>query len=209
MAHVEILVTRPPSGWPASDDPLDWCPRVEALAARRPVDRQRSLAADRLLSLLCDRWHVGPHAYEPDGRPTCGPGAHLTASHDGAYVVAAISDEPVGVDVVDCQRNTRWVVRIMSADEQVPDADEQSRGRAWAVREAALKWAGTGMSIDPRALTVTHAPGDPTAHLDRWWTVTFPDGRTVPVASGAVGDHALALAAKTPLTIVVDHHDLT
>jgi len=257
-ARVEVLVARlPPDAldWPASDDPSAWCPRLGALAGRRPVDRTRSLAADKMLDALCRRWQVPAHRYEPDGRPSCGQGAHLTASHDGDHVVAGIGERAVGLDVVDCRRRSGWVARIMSADERdVPPPDltspdrassgrfpsdapsAQARGRAWAVREAALKWAGVGMAVDPRTLTVVSGPdrgergegaslapasqvrlgpgeaSRPSPGLwlgQAWWTVRFPDGRAVPVVAGTVGaDHVLALAVELPVTVSSSDYQL-
>jgi phosphopantetheinyl transferase len=182
----------------------------------------RSLAADKMLSVLCRQWGVPPHQYDQAGRPSCGTGAHLTASHDGDFVVAGISDRAVGVDVTDCRRRTGWVARILSDDERDVSADgpegasEASRlGRAWAVREAALKWAGVGLGVDPRTLAVVRAAGDgvfcgdsgaglvPSWSVGQtWWRVVFPDGGTVTVAAGTIGtDHALALAVEPPVTV--------
>jgi len=207
---VDVLVAQLPARWPAPDDPLDWCPRVEVLSGRRPPERARSLGADRLLSVLCTRWQVARHWYEPDGRPSCGPGAYLTASHDGTYVAAGIAGRPIGVDVVDCQRNTAWLVKTMSDDERDCGTDEQARARSWAVREAALKWAGVGFAVGPRTLTVTCCP-DPTPLSwsgASWWTVRFPDGRTVPVVARTTRDCALALAVQPPVTMNLDDHEL-
>jgi len=221
--QVEVLVTElPDDQWPPPGDQLDWCPRVAALDGRRPADRRRSLAADHMLRDLCRRWHVRGHWYRPGGQPACGPGAHLTASHDGTWVVAAAADRPLGVDVVDCRRASAWVTAIMSADELDQAHAEQpgtpgSRawgrawGRAWAVREAALKRAGVGMSIDPRALTVARGPDHSTLCLGgTWWTVGLPDGRTTPVAVGTVDhDHVLALAVEPPVTVRLRGHHLS
>ncbi len=223
-SRVDLLLAPLPLGWlrrlgQPSFDPSAWCPRCEALVGRRPVDQVRSLAADRLLSVLCRRWRVPPHGYDPTGRPSCGAGTCLTASHDGDYVVAGIAERAVGVDIVDCRRAGSWIARIMSDDEraltpsQAGDAD--GRARAWAIREAALKWAGVGLAVDPRALTVArdarccggHGSSQGRVPVrgtvdETWWTVCLPDGCSVTVMTGTVGaDHALALAVETPATV--------
>jgi len=188
-ARVDVLVAPVPLGWlSALDRPsfgISWCPRREALTRRRPLDQVRSLAADKLLSVLCRRWGVPAHRYEPTGQPSCGPDAHLTASHDGDYVVAGIAQRALGVDVVDCRRATGLVARLMSDEERAADLGRAAagqvsaagRGRAWAVREAALKWAGVGMALDPRALTVVCGAG----HLD---------GRRVRASAGGTNGQA-------------------
>jgi len=199
VARVEVVVAQLPDGWPGQR-PTPWSPRAHALASRRPGDRARSLAADCLLSLLCQRWGVSAHWYAPSGQPSC-DGAHLTASHDGARVVAAIADCRAGVDVVDCRRPAAWMTRLLN--EPGPDPH-----RAWAVREAALKWTGVGLAIDPRTLRVTRGAGDLCEWLDTWWVVHLPDGRTVPVAAGAWGHYALALAVERPVVLTCDEHVL-
>lgn len=145
-----------------------WSPAPAARAAaitrkRRTIDRVRSKIADYLLHDLCGS-AVG---YDSSGRPMHPTGAGASASHDGAWVVAASATHQVGVDVVAVDRassipniafDSEELARISNVE--CGDA-ELLKAQIWAAKEAHLKRLGVGLLRHPG--TITSIPS--TSHI--------------------------------------------
>jgi phosphopantetheinyl transferase len=222
--RIDLLFAHLPADWPG-DQPTPWCPRLDLLADRRPPDRARSLAADFLLTELCDRWGALGHRYLPRGQPVPVNGAfYLSASHDGAGILAGACDHPLGVDIVACDRRFDWTERFLCPDERDGLAEAADRagflGAAWAVREAVLKYLGTGLAIDPRTIVVTRLdqphPSDQnppaiTGFAGLLWQAAIA-GHTITVVSGPLDEtFAIGVAGDTPARITfreiqLSHH---
>ncbi|MGN0437087.1 MAG: 4'-phosphopantetheinyl transferase family protein [Lachnospiraceae bacterium] len=79
---------------------------------------------------------------------------HFNMSHSGDYVVVAVSDEPIGIDIEHKTRNYETVAKrcfhkaeydsIMKLNE--PDRSKRFL-EIWTMKEAYIKWKGDGMKI--------------------------------------------------------------
>lgn len=174
--------------------------RVQAL--RRPEQQWQCLTADRLLWALARHQGLGRHAYLPSGQPVI-EGAHVSVSHDTAVVAAVISDDPVGVDVVDVQRCERLEARHVLSPTELqrlidhggrPEPTPLQKARSWAAKEATLKKAGRGLDVDPRRLTL-HRGAD-------GWTVKGVLPEDSPVQLAALGSVHLVAFAGGPESVL-------
>ena len=107
----------------------------------------------------------------PGGKPFW-EGAHFNLSHSGRWVVLAMGDRPVGVDV-ECFRQNRNVEalakRQFTPQEQRFVGSSQERFlRIWTAKEARLKWDGTGLRIPMNSFSVLDDP------MGKTWLL--PDG---------------------------------
>ncbi len=136
--------------------------KTEAQKRRKTRDRQLCLAAEVLLNLSLELAGIGmslPAVYQrnPYGKPylTEHEGIHVNWSHSGDWVICAISDREVGIDLQDNRREPgEALIRRMlqpeelSYYEKVPD--EQKRRifyEYWTVKESFLKAVGTGFHM--------------------------------------------------------------
>ena len=201
---VRIAIARLPADLPAFDN--DWNPadpeRRAAIARKhRQVDRVRSRIADYLLS----RVSMGTHGYAPFGRPVSTASAlHLSASHDGEWVVAAGSGEPVGIDVVEVRRAARLPDSALSPGERprlpgTPAGTELIRlATIWAAKEAHSKRLGVGLGIDPASIS--------TEGVDHRHTVARSAGGETLVRLGMLDPrHILAVTVRDRAEVWVCH----
>jgi 4'-phosphopantetheinyl transferase len=101
------------------------------------------------------------------------PGVRFSISHAGGLlVVAATRGVDVGVDVESAERDTHgWAVwrHVLTESELAAIPAEAAKRRvallaAWTAKEAILKGAGVGLSVDPREIEVR---GDRVVSLPR------------------------------------------
>lgn len=91
-------------------------------------------------------------SYEKNGKPyLCGyPEIHFNLSHSGKYVVCALSDKPIGIDVQKVNRYNPDVAKRVCSNVEVEQiensADIDSEfTKLWTKKEAVLKKYGTGI----------------------------------------------------------------
>jgi 4'-phosphopantetheinyl transferase len=171
------------------------------LLARLAVAEACAVAPDAVrVRRRCARCGSAAHGVPVADRADSGPVPHLSLSRGGDLVVVALSGAgPVGVDVEPVRR-AGAVPRAPAGD--APRARSHGLLRTWARTEAVLKAAGTGLSVDPRALRVSDAAGRP--------AVRVVDPAPAPALEPAPGtcwwlrdldvgaDHVAALAALLP-----------
>jgi 4'-phosphopantetheinyl transferase len=174
--------------------------RIErASRFRFEIDAVRCLAAEALLRHALRERHgiaVGDIvlALGPQGKPFL-PGRldiHFNLSHSGAWVLCALHDRPVGIDVEVARAMADPPARqFMSPAElasyhALPPAEQPAWFfRVWTLKESVLKAAGTGLSFDPRRMTVRmsraamEAEGAPEAPTGTRWrphVLPMPEG---------------------------------
>jgi len=150
--------------------------------------------------------HGAPWAERADG----GPVPRVSLSRTDGLVAVALADAPVGVDVE--RTGPRTVPAAVDAVALAPGEPPAGPGgtgllRTWARKEAVLKAAGTGLSVDPASFRVTSATGTPAVDglapgADAWW---LTDLGPIPEVVGAVatlrrpGDEPVPDVRERPL----------
>ena len=89
------------------------------------------------------------------------PSFHFNVSHSGQWVVCAVGDRPVGIDVERMgEVDHQTAAYFFSVEEQrdlsaKPAANQRSRFyHLWTLKESFLKCTGKGFSIDPVSFTI-------------------------------------------------------
>lgn len=133
--------------------------RAEGYPKREDADR--CLVAEALLRYAFPDRDPGNLQREPGGKPFW-EGAHFNLSHSGPWVVLAVGEAPVGVDV-ECFREDRNLEalarRCFTESEQAFVGSSQERFlRVWTAKEAQLKQDGTGLRIPLNSFSVLEDP---------------------------------------------------
>lgn len=148
--------------------------REKILAKKDPEARQRTLAgymlAKRYVSAFCN---VKPEelefAFGQHGKPyIINQKVHFNISHCQNYVVLAVSDSPIGIDIEIVREFSAVLAQKKFAEQEVEYIAAAGReGRnmqqafyeVWTAKEAFLKYNGTGLSAGLSALTLTAKNG--------------------------------------------------
>ena len=194
---INVLATTIPTG-PIQEScgPQVSATRNRQIARKRHlIDRLRSRVADALLLELSGG---RPHHYSDQGQPLAAdPHIHLSATHDGRWVLAASGPRAVGIDVDDMRRiDSSGFHHLLNPDEllaieaSVPPEDRLLRlASIWAAKEAYVKSEGVGLALDPRLLHVDYT--DPPRALVR------RGSRARPVEIRQVDeDHVIAITSE-------------
>lgn len=89
---------------------------------------------------------------------------HLSIAHSAGYAAAAISQRPVGIDLESVEsRDPGWLQIAFAPEEQKRfPKNDQVWTSLWALKEAALKMLGVGLSVDLWNLRVSGSLERPT-----------------------------------------------
>ena len=129
--------------------------RQRAEAMRFEADRLRTVAGENLARQMlserlgCEPIDV-PLQWDENGKPVVpDTGLYISVSHSGAYVVCAVDDQPIGVDVETVRDvDEKFMRRVCSEDELayvLRGADVQQRfWELWTAKEAVFKLTGHG-----------------------------------------------------------------
>lgn len=131
--------------------------------------KRQELAAGYLLATYLDVHGDDCIIENEHGKPAINPeaGIHIrefSISHCGNFVVLAVSDEPVGIDIEDSERMNLPVFKRILPEEyyerlvqgEFPMEEEFSKdeklgqAKIWTTVEAIIKARGTGFKIDPK-----------------------------------------------------------
>jgi 4'-phosphopantetheinyl transferase len=149
------------------------CPwRYEkAMQLRNPAGRVTSVAAGLFLQqVLWEKYGIPAAKIKivlgEQGKPCLmqegtRQALHFNLSHSGNYVVLAISDENVGIDI-ECKddKGLRVAKRCLAEEEyryiqkQPEEKQMQAFRRIWTMKESFLKYTGTGISVPLSSFTV-------------------------------------------------------
>lgn len=177
-----------------------------ALRYMKLDDRKRSLVAGLLIHFSLKKWcssnktsiqlppviKKGPH-----GKPYIAELSefHFNVSHSGKWVVCAVGNAELGVDIERTDRKIKGVARrFYSTAEQsyLLSLPEKEREKVffdiWALKESYMKATGDGMTMSPETFTVT--VNNQTNRVDNEYSsllCNFPDEL-----------YRLAITVKTP-----------
>lgn len=142
--------------------------RQRAKRFLRREDACRGLVGEALARWCIGKWEpiipqTIPFTYNEHGKPTVDlPGApHFNVSHSGKWVVCAVNDRPIGVDVerihdIDPGISKRFFSRQENDDlESLPEAFRKERFfDFWSLKESYIKAIGKGLFCSLGSFTV-------------------------------------------------------
>jgi phosphopantetheinyl transferase len=125
----------------------------------RPRDKARSLVSGLLLRSFCGLINENQLMYGKNGKPYLRDGSvYFNLSHSGEYVVLAVSDREVGVDIEKIKPYPKKVAtRFFTQKEQAwleSESTDENFFRIWTGKESVMKAAGQGLSMQPQSLCV-------------------------------------------------------
>ena len=133
-------------------------------------DKVRSLCGE-----ILSRWAMAEvSGFYPDkvfecnsnGKPLSGkPDLYFNISHSGDYVVVSVSDFETGVDIERLRLNKMKVAKRFFSDEeirniQMSEEPDARFSRYWSLKEAYLKYIGTGLTRELNSFTVKEIKND-------------------------------------------------
>ncbi len=135
--------------------------RLTYLDRLHGVSRQQSFTASLLLDEAIARCYPSvPRpldiAVHEGGKPylTAAPHVHFSLSHSRTWVVCAVSDHPVGVDIQQCRSGRSGVAERFFHPDEVrylsslpPDERETAFYTLWALKESYVKADGRGLRL--------------------------------------------------------------
>ncbi|MCQ2752800.1 MAG: 4'-phosphopantetheinyl transferase superfamily protein [Bacilli bacterium] len=125
----------------------------------KPIDQIRSVAAFTLLLKLLDdqkiTYHDQDFRVDRNGKPyLAGQKIYFNLAHGGDYVIAAISEEKIGVDVESTKREEeidKLTSYVFNRAEQNGYQQSHHRSmffyRIWTLKESYIKCVGKGLQI--------------------------------------------------------------
>ncbi len=138
--------------------------KQKAAALLREQDRRVTICSDLLLRrLLSARLRCPPESLEftvaENGKP-CLAGNPLcfNLSHSGPYAACAVSEHSVGMDI-ECFRpvSAALIKRVCSPGELAFVGDDAQKFiQLWTLKEACLKYRGTGIAGDLKQVVAVH-----------------------------------------------------
>ncbi|MGG6314124.1 4'-phosphopantetheinyl transferase family protein [Paenibacillus macerans] len=128
---------------------------------RNPEDAHRGLIGEALVrEIICGRFRVRNEEIAftagPYGKPQAAnfPGFHFNLSHSGRWVVCAVDDQEVGVDIEEMKPLDLEMARYVFSEEQyraLLNKEEQARQAYfydfWTLKESWVKLLGVGLSM--------------------------------------------------------------
>jgi len=131
-------------------------------------DALRSLAADILIrNIIIDKFKLNNSdihfQYNKYGKPSLSrvEGFHFNISHSGIWVVCAISNKSIGIDIEKIESMEELIVKRFFSQQEKEDlyflADSQRRDYfydLWTLKESYIKAKGKGLSIALNSFTI-------------------------------------------------------
>ena len=177
-----------PGPWLAALEPhASDARRQRAARFHRPDDALRCLAAEALLAQALQAHgldlrqltlRTGPH-----GKPRLAgqPRLHFNLSHAGPWLLCALHDRPVGIDVEEERLQAPLPAELIMTPEELrhhgtlaPGAARAHFFRLWTLKESLLKALGTGLSVDPRTIGLAFSPAGVTPLQGRLRLAAWP-----------------------------------
>ena len=133
---------------------------------RIPLKRAQCVAAGLLLTKVLGENGVAPTlAYGENGKPHLAerPDTHFCITHSDKWVFLAVADCEIGIDAQASRKVCpRLAVRSTAPEELawVKEDTEPHFTRLWTMKEAYLKYTGSGLTVPIHSVTVSVPPTD-------------------------------------------------
>lgn len=173
---------------------------------RVPLKRAQCAAAGLLLTHLFGEKGVAPNlTYGENGKPYLAddPNTFFSITHSDKWVFLAVSDSEIGIDAQMPRKVCpRLAARSTTPEELawVKEDTEPHFTRLWTMKEAYLKYTGTGLSVPIREVTLAVPPTngyDEQNHC--YWALLTYEGIPLSVCSkNAIGNVCIETVKSLP-----------
>ena len=117
--------------------------KEKALKYKNEIDQIRSLASSYLVNSLSNE----PLLFNDMGKPFFENGPYFNISHSGKYIVMAVSDKEVGVDIEEnVEKNMSSLIRIFNEAEAKMIKEHADFYYLWCAKESLIKCIGSSIS---------------------------------------------------------------
>jgi 4'-phosphopantetheinyl transferase len=129
----------------------------------RQEDKARSLVAGLLLREVCGVECDTQLAYGEKGKPYLLDNTlKFNLSHSGDFVVLAVSDTEIGVDIEKIKPYNKAVAKRCFTSAELEWLSEENTNEAfyrlWTAKESIMKATGAGFSLPPQSFCTLHTP---------------------------------------------------
>ena len=182
--------------WLAEDAIADALPylddkrRSRIRRLRVPLKRAQCAAAGLLLfHLFGENGNAPTLVYGANGKPYLAdlPNTHFSITHSDKWVFLAVADCEIGIDAQMPRKVCpRLAARSTSPEELawVKENTEPNFTRLWTMKEAYLKFTGTGLAVPIREVTISVPPTDGYDEQNRcYWSLLAYEGVPLSVCS--------------------------
>ncbi len=117
--------------------------KEKAMKYKNEIDQIRSLASSYLVNSLSNE----PLLFNDMGKPFFENGPYFNISHSGKYIVMAISNKEVGVDIEEnVEKNMSSLIRIFNEAEAKMIKEHADFYYLWCAKESLIKCIGSSIS---------------------------------------------------------------
>lgn len=117
--------------------------KEKALKYKNEIDQIRSLASSYLVNSLSNE----PLLFNDMGKPFFENGPYFNISHSGKYIVMAVSNKEVGVDIEEnVEKNMSSLIRIFNEAEAKMIKEHADFYYLWCSKESLIKCIGSSIS---------------------------------------------------------------
>ena len=163
---------------------------------RVPLKRAQCVAAGLLLTKMLDKNGTAPLlTYGENGKPYLAdnPDTYFSITHSDKWVFLAVADCEIGIDAQMPRKVCpRLAARSTSPEELawVKENTEPNFTRLWTMKEAYLKYTGTGLTAPVREVAISVPPTDGCdARNNCYWSLlTYEDVPLSICSKNAIGN---------------------
>ena len=117
--------------------------KEKALKFKSENDQIRSLASSYLMNKLSKE----PLQFNDTGKPFYQNGPHFNVSHSGQYIVMAVSNKDIGVDIEENkEKDMSMLIRIFNEAEAKMIKEHADFYYLWCAKESLIKCIGSSVS---------------------------------------------------------------
>ena len=110
---------------------------------KNDIDKARSLASSYLVNQLSSE----PLLFNEMGKPYYENGPHFNVSHSGKYIVMAVSNNPIGIDIEEnVEKNVAPLIRLFNEVETKMIREHADFYYLWCAKESLIKCMGASVS---------------------------------------------------------------
>lgn len=173
---------------------------------RVPLKRAQCAAAGLLLTHILGENGTSPTlVYGDNGKPYLADGSDtfFSITHSDKWVFLAVSDSEIGIDAQAPRKVCpRLAARSTTPEELawVKEDTEPHFTRLWTMKEAYLKYVGTGLTLPIREVSISVPPADGhDKQNDCYWSLLSYEGIPLSVCSkNAIGNVCIETIKSLP-----------